>query len=234
MNGHHSDPDPGHLLRNPAPRVIAVVDTLVPLAVLLDLRRDGVDCLEIRVDLISAGPDALVHYLSDINARVGMPLIGTVREGAAPTPDRLRLFDAIMPFVNGIDIELGCAILPDVVNRAHALGKTVIVSEHDFEKTPVNAALQSIVERSVAGGADIVKIAAMAQSEDDAMRLLTFMQACAVPMAAFAMGEKGTFSRVEACNYGSVFTYGYITTPVAPGQLSALELVRKLKKEVTK
>jgi 3-dehydroquinate dehydratase-1 len=211
------------------PRVVAVVDSVVPLADLIRLKREGVDLLEIRVDLIDTSLDCLLKYLGEIGEQVGLSLIGTVRENAKTTPDRLRIFQTILPFIQGVDIELRCAILPEVVAEAHRLGKTVIVSEHDFEKTPSDATLQSIVNRAKAAGADLVKIVTMARNEDDAWRLLRFVRSCRFPIAAFAMGERGAFSRLLACENGSLFTYGYISKPVAPGQFSAVELVRKIK-----
>jgi 3-dehydroquinate dehydratase-1 len=217
------------LERGLKPRIVAVVDSLVPIADLNGLKRKGIDLLEIRVDLIDTALGSLVGYLRDIEAQVRLPLIGTVRESAKTAPLRPLIFRTIMPLIQGVDIELGCAIMAEVIREAHGLGKTVIVSEHDFEKTPDEAALQSIVDRAMAGGADIVKIATMARTEDDAVRLLKFTKACPVPIAAFAMGERGAFSRVIAGEYGSLFTYGYISTAVAPGQLSAVELVKKIK-----
>ncbi len=136
-----------------------------------------------------------------------------------------------MPLVQGVDIELGCALLSEVVALARRLGKTVIVSEHDFEKTPSDASLRSIVDRAKAGGADLVKIATLARSAGDARRLLRFVRSCAFPIAAFAMGEEGAFSRVLACENGSLLTYGYISKPVAPGQLPAVELARRIKRK---
>jgi 3-dehydroquinate dehydratase-1 len=111
-----------------------------------------------------------------------------------------------------------------------AKGNTVIVSEHDFEKTPDIATLRSMAGRAVEQGADIVKIVTMARNADDAWRLVTFAATYEAPVVAFAMGEMGTFSRVRACEFGSLFTYGYISKAVAPGQLPAEELVKKIKK----
>ncbi len=68
-------------------------------------------------------------------------------------------------------------------------------------------------------GADIVKIATMAKSRADVVRLLRFTETCTVPVVTIAMSAIGTVSRVIAPLFGSLFTYGYITRPVAPGQL---------------
>jgi 3-dehydroquinate dehydratase I len=210
-------------------RVAAVVDSIVPMQDLIDLKEKGVDLLEIRVDLIDKTLDCIAQCLSDLKKAVALPVIGTVRENGRTEKDRAGIFSEIMPYVDCIDIELGALIAGQVQARARAAGKTVIVSEHDFNRTPDNKELKSIVDRAVAQGADIVKVVTTAQREEDAWRLLKFAKSCKVPMVAFAMGEAGKFSRIRACEYGSLFTYGYITKPVAPGQVSAEELVKLLK-----
>jgi 3-dehydroquinate dehydratase I len=210
-------------------RVAAVVDSIVPMQDLIDLKKKGVDLLEIRVDLIDKSLDCIVQCLSDLKKAVGLPVIGTVRENERTKKDRASIFARIMPYVDCIDIELGASDAGKVQAQARKTGKTIIVSEHDFEKTPDEKMLQSIVDRAVAQGADIVKIVPTAKNEEDAWRLLRFAMSCKVPIVAFAMGEAGTFSRIKACEYGSLFTYGYITKPVAPGQVSAEELVNKIK-----
>lgn len=209
------------------PCVAAVVDAVIPVQDLLDLKQLGVDLLEIRVDLIDATLDCIEKYLFDLKLAVRLPMIGTVRENKRTAGSRPAYFKRIMPYVDCVDIELGTPISQEV--RELAKGNVVIVSEHDFNKTPDIATLRSMADRAVQQGADIVKIVTMARNADDAWRLVTFAATCEVPVVAFAMGEMGSFSRLRACEFGSLFTYGYITEAVAPGQLSAEELVRKIK-----
>jgi 3-dehydroquinate dehydratase-1 len=218
----------GSLELGKRPSVAAVVDEIVPLQDLAGLAKRGVDLIEVRVDLIDKPLDCLLKCLADLRACAGLPLIGTVRENERTAPDRAAVFGAIMPLVDCIDIELGAPIAQQVQALAKTQGKTVIVSEHDFEKTPGVRGLQAIVDRAMAQGAHIVKVVTMAKTEEDAWRLLRFAKKCTVPIVAFAMGEAGAFSRIRACEYGSLFTYGYVTRAVAPGQISADELVRKI------
>jgi 3-dehydroquinate dehydratase-1 len=116
-----------------------------------------------------------------------------------------------------------------ILELARSQGKTILVSDHNFENTPDTVELQSIVDRAVAQGGNIVKVVTTAKTEDDAWRLLRFAKQCRVPIVAFAMGAAGSFSRIKACEYGSLFSYGYIGKAVAPGQLSAEELLRAMK-----
>ena len=216
-------------LGNKQPRIAAVVDSLVPVDDLVVLKQEGVDLLEIRVDLFDVPVPRIIKYLCDLHELVGLPFIGTVRENARTAAQRGLIFAAIMPFVDCIDIELGSPIEQRVRTEARLHKVKVMVSEHNFEGMPDDAALQNIVDRAVAQGGDIVKIAAAAVTEGDAWRLLRFVERCVTPIVAFAMGEAGAFSRVKACEYGSLFTYGYVTKPVAPGQMSARELAGKMK-----
>jgi 3-dehydroquinate dehydratase-1 len=210
-------------------RVAAVVDSIVPMQDLIDLKKKGVDLFEVRVDLIDKTLDCIVKCLGDLKRAVNLPVIGTVRENERTQKRRAAIFAAIMPYIDCIDIELGASDAAQVQAQAKKAGKTIIVSEHNFKKTPTEKVLQSIVDNAVAQGGDIVKVVTTARTEDDAWRLLRFAKSCKVPIVAFAMGEAGTFSRIKACEYGSLFTYGYITKPVAPGQVSAEELVNKIK-----
>ena len=219
----------GSLELGKKPLIAAVVDAVVPMQDLVDLKKKGVDLLEVRVDLIDKPLDCVVECLSDLKHTVSLPVIGTVRENARTKKDRMTFFTAIMPYVDCIDIELGTSIAAQVQAQAKTAGRTVIVSVHNFEKTPDNKALQSMVDRATAQGADIVKVVTTANCEEDAWRLLRFAKSCKVPIVAFAMGEAGAFSRIKACEYGSLFTYGYISKPVAPGQISAEELINKIK-----
>jgi 3-dehydroquinate dehydratase-1 len=211
------------------PRVAAVADRIVPLQDLIDLKRKGIDLLEVRVDLIDTTLDRIVECLRDLRTAVGLPVIGTVRENDRTKKERAAIFSALLPYVDSVDIELGATVAAQVQALAKSAGKTVIVSEHDFKSTPDEKALQSIVDGAVVQGADIVKIVTTAENEEDAWRLLRFAKSCAAPLVAFAMGDAGRFSRIKACEYGSLFTYGYIARPVAPGQLSAEELIGLIK-----
>ena len=55
--------------------------------------------------------------------------------------------------------------------------------------------------------ADIVKIATMAHSIEDASRVLAVAAQAKVPTIAIAMGELGFFTRILGAKYGAPFTY---------------------------
>ena len=73
-----------------------------------------------------------------------------------------------------VDVELEAEkqMSKRVRQAAHENGTIFIRSYHDFEGTPSSETLQSIVEKCVYHGADMVKIATMAHSREDAERVL--------------------------------------------------------------
>ena len=209
------------------PRIVAVVDETIPVETLKPLVAQA-DLLEMRIDCWQCSAEEATVYLEEVRGFIGMPMIGTIRENDHTRTQRVEMFKACIPFVDSIDIELGTAISNAVTSAAQ--GKTVIVSEHDFSATPPMETLASMVERAIVQGADIVKLATMATSREDVVRLMEFTGKCTVPVVAFAMGPIGKVSRVIAPLFGTLFTYGYITKPVAPGQLSVEELADEIGK----
>ncbi len=180
-----------------------------------------------RVDCYRQPIERVVHYLSEVREGTGLPMIGTVRENDFTHGQRLDIFTGIMPLVDAVDIELGAEISGKVTELARE--KAIIVSEHDFTRTPGTATLRSMVERAADQGADIVKIATMANEREDVVRLLQFTHSCTMPVVSIAMGPLGSVSRVIAPLFGSLFTYGYISKPVAPGQLPLARLAEEVK-----
>ena len=205
--------------------ITAILDEFIPSEEVTEYKKEGVDILEMRIDCYDKPLHKVVHYLEEIRDKVSLPMIGTVRETKENRLMRTDIFRRITPFVDCVDIELGSPISDTVMSVAN--GKTVIVSEHDFKKTPSKTGLEDIVDRSLKQGADIVKIATMANSRNDVRRLLKFTEECGCPLVTIAMGSIGTVSRVIAPLFNSLFTYGYITKPVAPGQLSVKKLLEE-------
>jgi len=208
------------------PRIVAVVDECAA-AGKLEILRGEADIFEMRVDCYLQPLEKTISYLHEIRSKVGMPMIGTVRENDITKYNRPAIFRAILPYVDCIDIELGTPISDEVVSDAR--GKTIIVSEHDFTSTPDTAGLQSMVTRAKEQGAHIVKIATMAHSREDVIRLMEFTLSCSDPIVTIAMGAHGSISRVMAPLFGSLFSYGFLTKPVAPGQLSVTKLVEEFR-----
>lgn len=208
------------------PRVAGVIDRINPIEELQLFAHNGADLLEVRVDLINQPFATILEYCSEIKIKVGIPIIGTIRENERTVGKRIDMFRDLCGYVDAIDVELGSPESDTILS--HASGITIIVSEHDYEKTPSDRELKSMVERACSQGAHIVKLAVMAQSKSDVLRLLQLTQETTVPMVAIAMGPIGTISRLVAPLFGSLFTFGFIGESVAPGQLSAKRLIEEI------
>lgn len=191
----------------------------------------GADILELRIDLLDSDARLALHDIT----KAGLPVIITNRmeqEGGAwkgSEDERIRTLISFLPMADAVDIELCANDRDAVVKKARAAGKTVIISTHDFQKTPGNDVMKGIISDSFAAGADIAKLAVMPNSLADVLRLLDVTLLAKAAVCTIAMGEKGRYSRVVAPVYGSVMTYGYVEKATAPGQLRVDELRLILK-----
>lgn len=189
------------------------------------------DAVELRADLSDdPRPDALVAALRRLRA-AGRPIVLTVRaaaEGGRAWPDdrRAALYAAGMPHVDAVDVEIASRDLAaDVVPRARAAGRLVILSAHDFQATPAPVALLGLAERARALGADLPKLATHAGAVEDLRTLLDVTLAARDDgVVTLGMGPFGPLSRILLPAAGSVLTYGAAGRPTAPGQLPAGEL----------
>lgn len=195
--------------------------------------RTHADAVEFRLDLAESGPDALAEYDGQL------PLIATNRVewegGESPdTAERIEtLCEAVEhPAVGAVDVELAAIEeCQPVVDRARENNVSVIVSTHDFEKTPPREELDRLLERACEHG-DVGKLAVTANSRSDVLALLTATHEqtrAGNTVATMAMGEAGRHSRAVAPLYGSRIGYAPVdpAKATAPGQY-ALEELRSL------
>ena len=188
-------------------------------------QKNGMSIAELRVDLYSSYE--IKHVLKEILKFKKISTIATIRskkEGGAwkgTEKERLKLFKIVLPHVDKIDIELSSrSILKEVIANAHRLKKTVIVSYHNFQKTPKPAFLTNILKKSKAAGADIVKIAVMARSKKDVEAMAEFTSTHAREgLITLSMGKEGVLSRVLFPCLGSLLTFAHIGRSTAPGQM---------------
>jgi 3-dehydroquinate dehydratase / shikimate dehydrogenase len=121
-----------------------------------------------------------------------------------------------------IDVEWkwGKAFIKRLKNKTHH--SKLIVSYHNFEKTPDN--LQDIYQEMLSAKPDILKIVAQARSIADNKKifeLLARAKADKQPVAAFCMGEHGQISRILAKKFGGALIYASPdeSNITAPGQI---------------
>ncbi|MFQ7754254.1 MAG: type I 3-dehydroquinate dehydratase, partial [Acutalibacteraceae bacterium] len=113
----------------------------------------------------------------------------------------------------------------------HAGGAVLVLSSHDFEKTPPRAVLVERYAQMAALGGDLPKIAVMPQSQRDVMVLLSAMteaSAAHAPLVGISMGELGKMTRVRGGAFGSAVTFASKGKASAPGQIDAETLASML------
>jgi 3-dehydroquinate dehydratase-1 len=202
----------------------------------------GADALEVRADCFPKSvlqPERLRDVLEALRKTVRLPIILTLRSGEEGGRlsrryrelDRLSLIRAALSEAAVVDIEMSAGeINHHVVMEAHKRGKAVILSHHDFRRTPPNAVLRRLVLKARRLRGDILKLAVLPRRAADVDRFLEFARRAPVRHRAFlAMGRLGRVSRLEGFRWGSCLTYGFVRRRAAPGQTSVRDLVRHLR-----
>jgi 3-dehydroquinate dehydratase-1 len=194
----------------------------------------GADAVEYRID--SFRNTDLKHCKEVINFgnSLGLKAILTVRApwegGKKEIPDRVKYYEELTPLADVVDIELKAPEREEVKNIVKNACKKLILSYHDFEKTPCNEEIERIFSEMVANGADVAKVSFYAKNYSDVQRLLCIAAKQPIPTIAISMGEKGKISRIAGFAFNSIITYCALEKPFAPGQLTVEEAVELRKK----
>ncbi len=220
------------LSRLPKPAIVAVIASLPDLEEIRKLAAGQFDLCELRIDL-------WYRASTDLETSIGQvpyPKIATVRDpdeggaNALPEKERLELYQRWLPFCDLIDVELrNLSRFSGLVEQAELAGKGVIVSFHDFEKTPSLEELQEKLDRCRLQEAQIFKVASKVAQWSDVETLIQLLQRNPESrIAAMGMGEFGKLSRLVLSRLGSCLVYGSVGEAVAPGQWPVKELARLL------
>lgn len=130
-----------------------------------------------------------------------------------------------------IDIELFNEekTIHSLVGTAKDNGVFVVMSNHDFEKTPSKDELVGRMRKMIEYGADIPKIAVMPACSVDVITLLDATNTMKLkysdrPLITMSMGGSGVISRLSGEVFGSAMTFGAGKSASAPGQIPVSEL----------
>lgn len=148
--------------------------------------------------------------------------------------------------VDIIDIELlsGNYRVVRTATKAHDSGIAVLMSNHDFEKTPHDTEIvQRIINMEILG-ADLLKVASMPKKEFDVRRVMELTEVLAKgelprelahelnyekithPVITMSMGKLGKISRISGKKTGSAMTFVAIGGESAPGQYTLEEYLK--------
>ncbi len=171
------------------------------------------------------------------------PLLATFRtagEGGAMPLSEEDYFDTVRWFlhtgqIDAADIEYfhDPAARDALREEAQAAGLPVIMSSHDFQKTPPREIMEARLEAMGEHGC-IAKLAVMPRSPSDVAALLAATAAVherhpGRPLITMSMGPLGAVTRAVGETFGSALTFGTAGRASAPGQFDAALLKQLLE-----
>ncbi|MEN8223672.1 MAG: type I 3-dehydroquinate dehydratase [Acidobacteriota bacterium] len=192
---------------------------------------------EIRLDLNDFSDEELITIFTS-----SAKTIATCRPGRFTEEERIRKLILCMESgASFVDIELETE--KNSFKRISELSKkyncSLIISHHNFEKTPPLSELKDIYSYCSEKGADIIKISTLVKDPGDNAKLLSLYgnseNSGIPPLIVIGMGEKGKITRVSAPFLGAPFTYASTGRgkETAEGQIgkSDLEKIYRLIKD---
>lgn len=200
-------------------------------ALIVKAKAMGADIVEIRLDYLSEEFDKIEAAIKG----AGIPLIATNRKneqgGKCEQNEKERvkkLIDLADRGFSIVDIETTTRGLRSIVSKLKEKGVEVIVSFHDFNRTPNLRELRNIVISQIKAGADICKIVTKADNISDNITCLSLVSQMSqkTRIVCFAMGSQGLLSRILSPIFGGYLTYASLENGMetAPGQISIQHL----------
>lgn len=200
-----------------------------------------VDVIEFRADFFDKCFDTeyTIEAIKEVNNIISVPIIYTFRTGKEggekeiSSDDYVNLIKRVLESgtVDLVDIEMfaGDEIVSELIKYANEYGVKVIMSNHDFNKTPMKKELIKRLVKMQKLGADIAKVAVMPNNKMDVLTLLeatteAYEEHMDIPIVTMSMGKYGMISRMTGEVFGSAITFGCVGKSSAPGQIEVNNL----------
>lgn len=204
------------------------------------------DVVELRIDFLAdttlpAVGEALAAVRKELPDSALLFTFRTKEEGGETAVPEAYYFELIQYAVasgkvDAVDVEYfrNQDSIRQTLAVAKEHGVTVVMSNHDFEKTP---SFDEITGRLIGMkqlGADVAKLACMPNSAKDVLTLLSATEAVKAqypdePIITMSMGKLGVISRISGELFGSALTFGSAKKASAPGQLEVTALQQILQ-----
>lgn len=204
-------------------RVLVVIGRTRHKMVVVELQeavKRGARFIELRLDFLAKAVD-----FKRLAPDKQCPWMATIRRptegGRFPGQEADRLMILRQAIVSGafewVDLE------NDIANSIPRFGSVKrVVSYHNMTETPTD--LDEIYARMLKQDADVYKVAVLAQTPADVMRVMRLQKQAPKPTIAFCMGDVGQPSRFLSLKYGAPWIYAAFNKErgIAPG-LPSLE-----------
>ena len=204
------------------------------------------DVVELRIDFLTEVTDlkavneALRAVRNELPDSAILFTFRTKEEGGETQVSEDYYFDLILSavesgLVDAVDVEyFRNADIAKVIAAAKAKGVTVVMSNHDFDKTPAKEEIESRLIGMKKLGAHVAKLACMPQSAKDVLTLLAATEHVKSqypdePIITMSMGKLGAISRISGEVFGSALTFGSAKKASAPGQIEVTVLQKILE-----
>lgn len=204
------------------------------------------DLAELRLDCYEYVEDFLRvrKLLENIRKKTAKPLLFTFRtanEGGMREVSLAKYFE-----LNKMAIDSGAIDMLDIefsipyekakqlIELAKEKNVKIILSNHNFIKTPTKLEIIDTFMRMQQYDADISKIAVMPKCEDDVLTLLSASlemkrNVSDRPFVAISMGSMGTISRLTGELFGSCLTFAALDHNKDLGQLNLKDIKKILE-----
>ena len=133
----------------------------------------------------------------------------------------LKMLSEYNPFF--IDVEFSASKNKDLIKYIKETKTKILVSWHDFTKTPSSSILYK-KHQQMKKISNNIKIVTTAKSTKDTAAVLSLYKKQGKGLIAFAMGDFGRISRILCLHLGAPYTYVSLGKPVASGQFSLDEI----------
>jgi len=200
------------------------------------------DVIELRIDAwdFIEDIDTSLSTIKEVRSIVkDLPIVLTCRghwEGGfkeVSDASKFGIYERAIKFnlVDYLDVELayGEEKIQKLLKLLENSSSHLIVSYHDFQKTPPKEELYSIMASEIKAGAHVAKLAVMPQKEEDILALLAATLSIRrdfpdVPLITMSMGAMGSLSRVIGGKFGSDLSFAVGSEASAPGQIPVAKL----------
>lgn len=203
--------------------------------------KSSCEVVEWRVDLFDkvADTDTVLSTLGEIRESLPNKLLlftfRTTEEGGQREfsfRQYRELYEAVAPTgqLDLLDVELGVAeyLGRGFIQNLKAQGIRIILSYHNFHKTPADGELLLKVSVMKQFAADFGKLAVMPHELKDVLRFMNvsvqLTELTELPLILISMGDLGKTTRVSGELIHSVMTFGSLSASSAPGQIPVEEL----------